>query len=187
MIQKYVYQTINGLHYAHSLNIIHRDIKGKNILIDNKGIVKICDFGNAILTEKDNSNNNSHNIDFESTPLWTAPECLTEGKYDLTIDIWSTGCVIIEMSTGKRPWNEVEFNSPFQALFHIGNSDNIPQWPKSLSIQCQYFIAKCLIRDPKKRYNTKQLLQHPFLKINNKKKKIIIIIIKKKKIKKKKN
>ena len=124
MIQKYVYQLIVGLNYAHKKNIIHRDIKGKNILIDNRGIVKIADFGSAILTEKDSNNkNNAYSMDFESTPLWTAPECLNTGQYDAKIDIWSTGCCIIEMATAERPWKECGFNSPFQALFHIGNEE----------------------------------------------------------------
>eukprot|EP01084_Bolivina_argentea_P106356 190345_1 len=129
-IQKYVYQLICGLDYAHSRNIIHRDIKGKNILIDNKGIVKIADFGSAILTQNYNkeAKQNAYSMDFESTPLWTAPEVLTDGTYDLKIDIWSTGCVMIEMATAQRPWNEINFKSPFQALYHIGNTDAIPAW-----------------------------------------------------------
>ena len=165
MIQKYVYQLIMGLNYAHQKKIIHRDIKGKNILIDNKGVVKIADFGSAILQEKDSANKeNAYSMDFEATPLWAAPECLDGiGEYDSKIDIWSTGCCIIEMATAAKPWKECNFKSPFQALHHIGSTDDTPEWPKSLSIKCQTFISKCLQRDPDKRYNTKQLLKHPFL------------------------
>merc|ERR1712129_355953 len=166
MIQKYVYQIINGLDYAHRQGIIHRDIKGKNVLIDNKGIVKIADFGSAILQQS--GGKNAVSVDFESTPLWTAPEVLTEGIFDAKIDVWSTGCVIIEMATAKRPWHECEFESAFEALHHIGTTDKSPQCPQSLSVECQSFIKMCLQREPSKRYSTKQLLQHRFLKTDNK-------------------
>merc|ERR1712232_485497 len=139
----------NGLHYAHCQGIIHRDVKGKNILIDNKGTVKIADFGSAILSKIDDQN--AVTVNFESTPLWTAPEVLIEGKFDSKIDVWSTGCVIIEMATAKRPWHECKFETAFQALAHIGNTDKSPEWPQSLSVECQSFIKLCLLRDPKKR------------------------------------
>ena len=162
MIQKYVYQMVQGLRYAHSKHIIHRDMKGKNVLIDNHGLVKIADFGNSILTEKDE--NNAFTMDFEATPLWTAPEAF-KGSYDFKYDIWGMGCVIIEMASAQRPWAECNFKNPMQALFHIGKTKDRPVWPTSLSVACQSFIAKCLVRDPNDRYDTEQLLNHRFLKV----------------------
>jgi len=164
MIQKYVYQMVQGLHYAHQNHCIHRDIKGKNVLIDDHGLVKIADFGNSILTEKADDENSAFTMDFQATPLWTAPEAF-RGSYDFKYDIWALGCVIIEMASAKHPWSECKFKNAMQALFHIGKTDERPDWPKSLSVICQNFLAKCLQRDPNQRYDTEQLLQHRFLTV----------------------
>jgi len=132
-------------------------------LIDNRGRVKIADFGNSVLKATPEQQLRFEGKDFEATPLWAAPEAFG-GSFDYKCDIWGLGCVIIEMASAKWPWSECQFQNPMQAMFHIGRSDKRPECPKSLSVACQSFVAKCLARDPKDRYDTTQLLNHRFLR-----------------------
>ena len=126
--------------------MIHRDIKGKNILVDQEGVVKVADFGSAKQFE-DVTMQHSPSLDFNYTPLWTAPEVLSrDGEYDCKIDIWSLGCVIIEMATGKPPWSELKFENPFRALFHIGNSGSHPEIPRRMSEMGKDFLRQCFQR-----------------------------------------
>ena len=112
-------------------------------------------------------------ISFHYTPLWTAPEVLLQ-NYGRKIDIWSLGCVLIEMSTGKPPWSEHKFINPFRALLHIGNTKDVPKFPEwayntpmmpdgkdTIFVD---FLKQCLNRDPDSRTDAIDLLKHPFVK-----------------------
>jgi len=162
VIKSYTKQLLAALAYCHSNHVVHRDIKGKNILIDTKGNLKLADFGSAKrfanVLSKD-----APSVSYNYTPLWTAPEVLV-GDYNSKVDIWSLGCVIIEMASGKPPWSEQNFENPFRALYHIGNSNSIPKIPDSLSEQGKQFILACLQRDPDKRPSAKECLIHAWLK-----------------------
>ena len=154
-------QVLEALRYCHGLGIIHRDIKGKNILVDNFGNVKLADFGSALLqTDTKMQKENT-----EYTPLWAAPEMVKgEGKYSTKVDVWSLGCTIVEMASGKEPWSECNFANPFMALFSIGKSDKIPKIPDEMSEQGHDFVLKCLTRDPEQRWSAEQLQEHPWVR-----------------------
>lgn len=94
-IRDYTEQILNGLNYLHSINIVHRDIKGANILLDDEGIIKLTDFGSAKQILHDDL---YHSL--QGTPNWLAPETIKKGEYSIYSDIWSFGCTIIEMATG---------------------------------------------------------------------------------------
>ncbi len=102
-------------------------------------------------------------LSYNYTPLWTAPEVLV-GDYNSKVDVWSLGCVIIEMASAKPPWSEQNFENPFRALYHIGNSDSIPKIPETLGDVAREFISQCLRRDPDKRPDSTTLLKHEWLK-----------------------
>jgi serine/threonine protein kinase len=157
--QSYTRQLLEALAFCHRHHVVHRDIKGKNILVDIHGHVKLCDFGSA--KAFDSSLDNVTQT-YNYTPLWTAPEVLT-GTYSNKVDIWSLGCVVIEMASGKPPWSECAFENPFRALYHIGNSDATPRIPDSLSPEGRDFVTRCLQRDPNKRADAEELLQHKWL------------------------
>ena len=170
-IRRYTRQLLSALKYLHANGVVHRDIKGKNILVDATGNCKLCDFGSAkqfadILSKA------APSIGYNYTPLWTAPEVLL-GNYGRKVDIWSLGCVIIEMATAKPPWSECNFSNPFRALYHIGNTDSIPLIPEWFSQTPLLpdgetpigvdFLKKCFERDPDKRPDAADLILHPFV------------------------
>jgi hypothetical protein len=98
IIRKYTQQILEGLEYLHCHNIIHRDIKGANILVDRDGICKLSDFGGAKIIEEEID---IRKQSFKGTPNWMAPETVKKLEYSRFSDIWSLGCTVIEMSTGK--------------------------------------------------------------------------------------
>ena len=81
-----------------------------------------------------------------ATPLWTAPEVVLGGECNAKVDVWSLGCVVIEMASAKAPWAEHNFTETFRALYHIGHSNESPKIPATLSAEGQDFVKLCLNR-----------------------------------------
>lgn len=160
VVQNYVKQILQGLNYLHKKKIIHRDIKGENILVD-KGVVKLADFGSSKLI----INSQQHNS-FKGTPAWMSPEVIRYQQYSYASDIWSLGCTIIEMITGKKPWEEEIYGlAPEQIILKIGNKsiDPLKAIPDNISENLKDFLRKCFADSPNDRPTAEELLQHPFL------------------------
>ena len=160
VVRIYTKQILQGLQYLHCHRIIHRDIKGGNILIDNNGIPKLADFG-AAKKLADISDTAANPKSLHGTPYWMAPEVIKQTGHGRYADIWSLGCTVIEMLTGKPPWHQ--FKTQVSALFHIASTNKPPQLPSSLSPTARSFILKCLQREPRRRWNAFKLLHHPFI------------------------
>lgn len=159
-IRRYTKQILHGLVYLHKSGIVHRDIKGANILVDPSGKVKLADFG----CSKKFSNATVGTANYKSivgTPWWMAPEVFRSTGYGRAADIWSLGCTIIEMATCHPPWSEC--TNMVATLFKISHTDQLPDIPASLSRHCKDFLAQCFIREPKQRPTAAQLLLHPFI------------------------
>ncbi|XP_028069457.1 mitogen-activated protein kinase kinase kinase 18-like [Camellia sinensis] len=152
-IKSYTHQILQGLNYLHLNGLVHCDIKGQNILMGRDGL-KIADLGCARLAE--------HGGDtvFSGTPVFMAPEVVSGEGQGFPADIWALGCTVIEMATGSPPWPEV--NDPVSALYRIGFSGDIPEFPRWFSETAKDFLSKCLKRDWRERWTAKELLQHPF-------------------------
>jgi serine/threonine protein kinase len=159
LIQKYLSQILQGLKYLHNLGIIHRDLKCANILLDPSGKVKISDFGcsKQIISQSKNELLQS----LKGTLPWMAPEVVCQNKYDMKADIWSLGCLVLEMLTAKIPWGKME--NYMQAILKIGRTNNTPDIPDNISINLKDFIQQCLCRDPLQRKTVDELLMHPFI------------------------
>lgn len=99
------------------------------------------------------------------TAQWMAPEVIREGHFDRFSDIWSIGCLVIEMLQGTPPWSE--WQNTYAALFKIANSGEPPKFPEDISLEAQNFLSLCLEIDPQKRPNVKALLFHPFITNEN--------------------
>lgn len=165
LLRTYTRSIVEGIDYLHSRGIVHCDVKGKNVLVGN-GCVKLTDFGSAkrVGTEIDSDLVNCAAIaKVNGTPLWMAPEVVRQVEQGPASDIWSLGCTVVEMATGRAPWSNLAGMNHFVALYHIGCTDELPVVPASLSEEAHDFLSHCFQRDPRRRWTSAQLLQHPFL------------------------
>jgi serine/threonine protein kinase len=162
MCSVYTRQLLSGLEYLHANRIIHRDIKGANILVDNNGVVKLADFGASKQLQTVTITGGGGEMSLKGTPYWMAPEVIKQTGHGRQADIWSVGCTVIEMLTGKPPW--VQFNTQVSALFHIASSKDPPQLPSNISPACRSFLLLCFDRNPKFRPNAHHLLEHDFVR-----------------------
>lgn len=161
VIRNFSRHILSGLAYLHSKKTIHRDIKGANLLVDSAGVVKLADFGMA-----KHLTGHEADLSLKGSPYWMAPELMQavmqkDNSSDLAfaIDIWSLGCTIIEMFTGKPPWSEYEGAA---AMFKVMR--DTPPIPETLSSDGKDFLRCCFIRNPAERPTAAVLLEHRFLK-----------------------
>ncbi len=157
----YMKQILDGLAYLHEQGVIHRDIKGANILTTKEGVVKLADFGVATMsTQRDATKTHSLKGDFSNpvvgTPYWMAPEVIEMSGVTFSSDIWSVGCTAIELLTGKPPYFDM---MPLSALFHIVQ-DDYPPMPEGISAEMKDFLLKCFQKKPDRRPAAAELLTH---------------------------
>ncbi|PHU17248.1 MAP3K epsilon protein kinase 1 [Capsicum chinense] len=155
LVAVYISQVLEGLVYLHEQGVIHRDIKGANILTTKEGLVKLADFGVATkLTEADV---NTHSV--VGTPYWMAPEVIEMSGVCAASDIWSVGCTVIELLTCVPPYYDLQ---PMPALFRIVQDDH-PPIPDSLTPAITDFLRQCFKKDARQRPDAKTLLSHPWI------------------------
>mmetsp|Transcript_36099 Transcript_36099/g.116745 ORF Transcript_36099/g.116745 Transcript_36099/m.116745 type:complete len:512 (-) Transcript_36099:820-2355(-) len=151
---------VAGLDYLHGCSppVVHRDIKGANLLVDVDFCVKLADFG----CSKQHSATTSFTT-VGSIP-WMAPEViLHQDGHGRKADIWSLGCTVLEMATAETPWGPDAFDNVMFALMHIAMSDALPPVPDTLPAPCRALLEDCLCRDPTNRPSADALLRHGFL------------------------
>jgi hypothetical protein len=152
------YDVLEGLKHMHSMNFVHRDIKSDNVLLNSKGEIKLADFGfSAELTQE-----KLKRTSVIGTPYWMPPEVINGEEYDVKVDVWSLGIMVMEMCEGEPPYMDFP---PLRALFLITTKGIPPlaqedKWTKDL----KDFRALCITVDPSARPDATGMLNHPFLK-----------------------
>ncbi|KAF2459290.1 hypothetical protein BDY21DRAFT_370090 [Lineolata rhizophorae] len=156
-------QTLQGLAYLHGEGILHRDLKADNILLDIDGTCKISDFGISKRSNDIYVNDSTNNM--QGSVFWMAPEVVrSQGQgYSAKVDIWSLGCVVLEMFAGERPWSKEE---AIGAIYKLGSLNEAPPIPdrvsQSISPGAISFILDCFTVDPGDRPPAETLLRSPF-------------------------
>ncbi|XP_060136912.1 mitogen-activated protein kinase kinase kinase 3 isoform X2 [Zootoca vivipara] len=156
--RKYTRQILQGVFYLHSNMIVHRDIKGANILRDSAGNVKLGDFG-ASKRIQTICMSGTGMKSVTGTPYWMSPEVISGEGYGRKADVWSVGCTVVEMLTEKPPWAEFE---AMAAIFKIATQPTKPQLPDGVSDYCRSFL-KLIFVEEKRRPTAEDLLRHPFV------------------------
>lgn len=188
-IMVYALQLLEGLAYLHQAGIVHRDIKPENILLDHNGVIKYVDFGAAKIIARQGKTvanadafvnavghkdimgpkepHRNHHKTMTGTPMYMSPEVIRGDASKLVerqgaVDIWSLGCVILEMATGRRPWSSLD--NEWAIMYNIAQG-NQPQLPTrdQLSDLGIDFLRRCFERDPMKRPTAAELLQHEWI------------------------
>ncbi|KPI89320.1 putative protein kinase [Leptomonas seymouri] len=152
-------ETLRGLHYLHERLIIHRDVKGSNILLTKDGQVKLADFGVSAALMHTLSRRNT----FIGTALWMAPEVIVEKEYDYRADIWSLGITTIELAEGQPPHFGMHMA---RAVFSIPHNDPPTLHAKERwSPQMNAFIRRLLTKEKEARPSAATMLLDPFLNL----------------------
>lgn len=172
LISNFVRQILQGLNYLHSKDIIHRDIKGANILVDNKGTVKISDFGiskrveasSLLHPQQPHLKRGGPRVSLQGSVFWMAPEVVRQTAYTKKADIWSLGCLVVEMFTGSHPHPNC---TQLQAIFKIGGSGNNaenarPDLPENASDDAKEFLRKTFEIEHEKRPTAEELMSYEF-------------------------
>ncbi|EHL02414.1 putative MAP kinase kinase kinase wis4 [Glarea lozoyensis 74030] len=170
VIMVYALQLLEGLGYLHESGIVHRDIKPENILLNENGVIKYVDFGAAKVIARQGktliaaaTGKTEKAKSMTGTPMYMSPEVIkgeNPGRAG-AVDVWSLGCVILEMATGRRPWASLD--NEWAIMYNIAQG-NPPQLPTNeLSPQGIDFLRRCFIRDPKQRASAAELLQHEWI------------------------
>jgi serine/threonine protein kinase len=162
LVAQHTLQILKGLAYLHNQGIVHRDIKGQNILVSKDGRIKLADFGAARLLK-----NITKGPALFGTPAFLAPEVITNERCDIKADIWSLGCTIIQMLSGETPWAVRGFTSVYELLHHVSTSNDCPSLDhvplRETTDDMVNFLNRCFCRDPDNRANTEELFSHQFV------------------------
>ncbi|XP_047272343.1 cyclin-dependent kinase-like 2 isoform X8 [Homo sapiens] len=189
VVQKYLFQIINGIGFCHSHNIIHRDIKPENILVSQSGVVKLCDFGFARTLAAPGE----VYTDYVATRWYRAPELLVgDVKYGKAVDVWAIGCLVTEMFMGEPLFpGDSDIDQLYHIMMCLGNliprhqelfnknpvfaGVRLPEIKEREPLERRYpklsevvidLAKKCLHIDPDKRPFCAELLHHDFFQMD---------------------
>ncbi|XP_055899972.1 probable serine/threonine-protein kinase DDB_G0282963 isoform X1 [Biomphalaria glabrata] len=162
VFRRYTKQILEGVKYLHDNDVIHRDLKGANVMLMPNGVIKLIDFGCA---KRMCINLSISQVEIlksmKGTPFWMAPEVVNETGHGKKSDIWSIGCTVFEMATRNPPWSDM---NPMAAIFAIGSATRpVPTLDEKFSPEARNFVLQCMTRDQEIRPDAASLLQHPFI------------------------
>jgi len=169
----------DALARLHQAGIIHRDVKGENVLVSRAGVAYLCDFGVSkmfdITGQRDKQEKMEKKMTVCGTPFWMAPEVVGKGRYDEKVDIWSLGITAIEMATGRTPYHNKAWlmGNPGHVFHMLQNMPKSPatdrkSWVATLadskySEAFDSLVCSCVMRDPSDRPSAAELLELEYL------------------------
>eukprot|EP01063_Lacrimia_lanifica_P039395 TRINITY_DN8644_c0_g2_i1.p2 TRINITY_DN8644_c0_g2~~TRINITY_DN8644_c0_g2_i1.p2 ORF type:complete len:382 (+),score=134.52 TRINITY_DN8644_c0_g2_i1:2-1147(+) len=159
-VQVYTHQALEGLTFLHKQGMVHRDIKGDNLLVASDGTVKLADFGTAVVVSQAEG--------LVGTPWFMAPEVIfspdDSKAYDVKADTWSLGGTVVELLTGKPPLID-ELTTAEACWYAIakGKKDPYIDLPDDVSKECKDFVRQCFERNRWERPSAEELLKHPWM------------------------
>ncbi|KAG0287854.1 Suppressor of Sensor Kinase (SLN1) [Linnemannia gamsii] len=176
VIKFYTLQMLKGLAYLHGENVVHRDVKPDNVLLDHLGNIKFVDFGAAKILAK-NQRTRTHGRggagtmsvgvganSLNGTPMYMAPEVIKNGEKGRkgSMDIWSLGCCVLEMATGRRPWAHLD--NEWAVMYHVATSHPPLPDPAQMSPKGISFLKRCFTRSAHDRPSATELLRDVWLR-----------------------
>ncbi|CAO2171132.1 unnamed protein product [Urochloa humidicola] len=156
-VRGYAADVARGLAYLHGLSLVHGDVKPANVVLGADGRAKLADFGCA----RTASSASARALPLSGTPAFMAPEVARGEEQGPAADVWALGCTVLELATGRAPWSGV--GDLLAALHRIGFTDATPEVRSWMSAEAKDFLARCFVRDPRRRCSAAELLGHPFL------------------------
>ncbi|TMW58911.1 hypothetical protein Poli38472_007056 [Pythium oligandrum] len=163
LIRKFTRQIVEGVAYLHEMGIIHRDIKGANVLVNELGVSKLADFGcSKQLPEIITISLQESLRSIRGSVPWMAPEVVRQTGHGFKADIWSIGATVIEMATGRHPWPDT--TNHLAAMYTIATAKSSPPIPTRLSPLARSFLERCFCIDPEDRASAQELSHHAFLR-----------------------
>eukprot|EP01060_Flectonema_neradi_P015900 TRINITY_DN22531_c0_g1_i1.p1 TRINITY_DN22531_c0_g1~~TRINITY_DN22531_c0_g1_i1.p1 ORF type:complete len:547 (+),score=79.31 TRINITY_DN22531_c0_g1_i1:49-1641(+) len=161
-LRRTLQQVCTGVGYLHEFNLLHRDLKPHNILMDTEGVIKVTDFGCC----KQLRESTTTTQQLTGTPSYMAPEAI-ENKVSKGSDIWGIGATFIHLASGKVPWSEIQQSSNVALIYHIGSgrgkAGHHPEIPKHISAAGKAVFKKCFAPESSDRPSCKELLETEFL------------------------
>lgn len=164
ILRRFSRHLLEAIAFIHQKGFLHRDIKPANILVSHDGVVKLCDFG---CCKRVNELNKSTNCVI-GTPLYMAPEFI-KGEGTHKSDIWSMGCSLFELATGKLPWYHTGVRDHIPLMFYITTTSESPlvlppnEEEFDFSPEFIHFLEQCFIRNVSQRPEAVELLKHPWI------------------------
>jgi len=162
VVKSFTSHILDGLKYLHKTGVLHRDLKGDNILVDDQGVCKISDFG--ISKRIENIHGEVDGTLLTGSVYWMAPEIILNAHgYSSKIDIWSLGCVVLEMWAGRRPWDGSD--NIYTVINALGGKRQAPPVPDDVLLGPlgEDFRQKCFAIEPAERASAAELFTHPYL------------------------
>ncbi|OWF34833.1 mitogen-activated protein kinase kinase kinase 1-like isoform X2 [Mizuhopecten yessoensis] len=162
VMTSYTLQILRGMAYLHDNHVLHRDLKGANLLVDSTGQrLRIGDFGAAARLASQATGAGEFQGQLLGTIAFMAPEVLRGENYGRACDIWSVGCCMIEMVTARPPWGAKDISNHLALIFKIATSQEPPPIPENISPPMRDLMLRCLEQKKEERPSAKDLLIHP--------------------------
>ncbi|KAG5618739.1 hypothetical protein H5410_018563 [Solanum commersonii] len=167
-VRNHTRSMLRGLLCIHTIGYVHCDMKPENVLLvpnSSKGStefkVKIGDLG---LAKRENQSKKRRLEPYwRGTPMYLSPEAVADNVQECPADIWALGCIVLEMLTGKPPWDRDDDMDAEDVLRKIGGGKELPKIPGNLSKDAKDFLKGCFVRNPRYRWTAEMLLNHPFV------------------------